>query len=174
VTRRGRHAIYIGPVASISGVAHVTLTVRNLRASETWYRRVFGMERAMEDRTASYVEVVLRHRASGVVIGLREHQAGVTARFDDTRTGLDHLALTVPDALALVEWRQHLIDLGVECSELIQHRTGTVVLLHDPDHIPLELHCPSPSPHEEGDAEGEEDAGGEATSNAAPAGAAPH
>lgn len=105
----------------------------------------------MENRTASYVEVVLLHRPSGVVIGLREHQAGVTARFDDTRTGLDHLALTVPDALALVEWRQHLIDLGIECSELIQQRTGTVVLLHDPDHIPLELHCPTPAATDEPD-----------------------
>lgn len=124
------------------------------------------MERAMEDRTASYVEVVLLHRASGVVIGLREHQAGVTARFDDTRTGLDHLALTVPDALALVEWRQHLIDLGVECSELIQHRTGTVVLLHDPDHIPLELHCPTPSQLDE--------AQPDADSGAEPARSAPH
>lgn len=129
------------PVSNLTGVSHLGLTVRDLRASESWYCRVFRLERAHADRGPHSESVALRDPATEMVISLRHHFGSGTARFDETRTGLDHVSFGVPDRAALVEWEERLRDLGVEHSPVAETDYGWVLVFRDPDHIQLELFC---------------------------------
>ncbi len=129
----------------ITGVAHVSLTVRNLRQSETWYCNVLGFERAEEVHEAHFDSVVLRHPDTPLALSLRQHHGASTARFDETRTGLDHVAFAVDDRSDLEAWAVRLQELKVEHSPLVDLDWGSVIVLRDPDHIQLELSCP-PAP----------------------------
>ena len=48
----------------------------------------------------------------GSMVGLVQNQANSGEAFDELRTGLDHLAFTVP-AAELDEWSRRLADAGV-------------------------------------------------------------
>lgn len=126
---------------TVTGVAHLSLTVRNLRLSETWYRELFGLERVSDDRQARFDAVVLRDPASQMVISLRKHHGAGTARFDESRTGLDHVSFGVADRAALESWEKRLQEFDVEHSPITQTPFGAVLVFRDPDHIQLELSC---------------------------------
>jgi catechol 2,3-dioxygenase-like lactoylglutathione lyase family enzyme len=128
-------------VGDLTGVSHLGLTVRNLRASEDWYTRVFRLERVHAERGPHSESVVLRDPESEMVIGLRHHYGAGAARFDETRTGLDHVSFGVPDQRALDDWVERLHDLGIEHSPVAETEFGWVLVLRDPDHIQLELFC---------------------------------
>ena len=134
---------YIAQVLTISGVAHVALTVRNLPKSETWYHQVLGFDRVREIHERHFDAVVLGQAESGLTISLRQHHGASTARFDETRTGLDHVALAVGDRQDLDRWVAQLDELHVEHSPVTDAGWGSVVVLRDPDHIQLELCCPT-------------------------------
>src|SRR5262249_48722969 len=62
--------------------------------------------------------------------------------FDETQTGLDHLAFVVPNQAALRHWCDLLTDHGVAFSPIAEARSipgAEVVVLRDPDNIQLEL-----------------------------------
>ncbi len=126
---------------SLNGVAHFALTVRNLRQSEAWYRDLFELERLAEEHTAHYDAVVLIHRPSRTVFSLRQHHGATTARFDETRTGLDHVSFGVADRADLDEWESRLKDMGIAHSSVAETGFGSVLVFRDPDHIQLELSC---------------------------------
>ncbi len=128
-------------MGDLTGVSHLGLTVRNLRASEDWYSRVFRLERVHAERGPHSESVVLRDPVSEMVIGLRHHFGAGSARFDETRTGLDHVSFGVPDQRALAECAERLRDLGIEHSPIAETDFGWVLVLRDPDHIQLELFC---------------------------------
>jgi len=125
----------------VTGVAHLSLTVRNLRISETWYRELFGLERVSDDRQARFDAVVLRDPDSQMVISLRKHHGAGTARFDESRTGLDHVSFGVADRATLERWERRLQEFAVEHSPITQTPFGAVLVFRDPDHIQLELSC---------------------------------
>jgi glyoxylase I family protein len=129
-------------VPAITGIVHVSLSVRNLRASEAWYQSVFGFERAHAERTPQFNCVVLRLPDSQLAIGLYDHHGASTARFDETRIGLDHLAFAVADRAALEEWNRRLKEMGIDHSPISESSATTVITFRDPDHIPVELFCP--------------------------------
>jgi glyoxylase I family protein len=128
-------------VPRILGVAHVSLTVRNLARSQHWYRTVLGLEGVFREQNRSFATSVLRDPESGLVIVLREHHGAGTARFDEKRTGLDHIAFAVTDRHALEEWAKRLTDMEVEHTPLQETDFGWVVVFRDPDHIQLEFFC---------------------------------
>jgi catechol 2,3-dioxygenase-like lactoylglutathione lyase family enzyme len=132
-------------VGSLTGVSHLGLTVRDLRASETWYCRVFGLERVHSDRGPHSESVTLRDPATDFVISLRHHFGSGSARFDETRTGLDHVSFGVVDRRGLDEWEQRLGDFGIEHSPITETEYGWILVLRDPDHIQLELFCRRPA-----------------------------
>jgi len=88
----------------VRGVAHVMLTVRDLRISEPWYRELFGLvtttNRTAEDGTG---HVAMLHPATRTVVALRAGDGGDPG-FDEHRVGLDHLAFGVTDRLDLDAW----------------------------------------------------------------------
>ncbi len=134
-------AAYIGPVPSITGVAHLSLTVRNLSLSENWYRDLFGLETVFNERHRHFDSVVLTDPRSQLVISLRKHHGAGTARFDETRTGLDHVAFGVTDRDELIEWEKRLTEFNVEHSPISDTDFGAILVFRDPDHIQLEFFC---------------------------------
>lgn len=128
---------------ALTGVAHVTLSVRNLHVSEAWYCRLFDLERVDEEHRPHSDAVLLRHPSSSVVLSLRQHHGAGSARFDETRTGLDHVSFGVPGREALEEWEHRLAEHHVDHSPITDTGTGSVLVFRDPDHIRLELSCPN-------------------------------
>lgn len=134
------------PVA-ITGLHHVSITVTDLEASLAWYQRVFGGERmpikfphyGCED--TGYGRLLVEPR-SGLVFGLHTNTGNDGERFDEARTGLDHLGFNVASRADLEAWTARLDELGIEHSgirALDQPFPFATVVFRDPDNIQLEL-----------------------------------
>lgn len=123
----------------LTGVAHISLTVRNLEISEKWYGELFGLSVVDREQTAHGETVRLADRSCPFEISLCRHDAGVTARFDESRTGLDHVSFGVPDLGALEDWERRLTERQIEHSPIAETPFGAVLVFRDPDHIQLEL-----------------------------------
>lgn len=134
---------------TITGVHHFSPTVTDIEASIAWYERVFGLERVpvtfphygSED---SGYAILLTDPRSGLAFGLHHHDANTGEPFLETRTGLDHLALTVPGRQELENWVAHLDALGIEHSgitDMDEPFKYSVLVFRDPDNIQLELFC---------------------------------
>jgi glyoxylase I family protein len=83
----------------------------------------------------------------GRLVGLVEHQASSGQPFDETRTGLDHLAFNVP-AVELPQWSSRLAHAGIEHSPPAPSAFGDqLIALRDPDQIQLQIYgTPDPLP----------------------------
>lgn len=122
-----------------TGTAHVDLTVRDLDASAAWYARVLGLEQVHRGRAETREVVVLRHPASGLVVGLNAHDANDGRPFSETRTGLDHVGLRVARREDLDEWLHRFEELGVEHSPIADTPGGSALVFRDPDNIQFDL-----------------------------------
>lgn len=130
------------PVAT-AGYAHVRLTVTDLARSRRFYEDVFGFDVAYElppDADEATREQlwflfggVIYAVPGGTLLGLRP--VGTDA-FDADRTGLDHLAIAVPDLDAAVV---ELDRLGIAHEDVKDLGVARMVELQDPDGIALEL-----------------------------------
>ena len=81
----------------------------------------------------------LLHPATGLTIGLMQHNPGKDGDFSEFRVGLDHLALTVTSREELERWIVQLDACDVKHSEIHDIPYGSVVVFRDPDNIQLEL-----------------------------------
>lgn len=132
-------------MATITGFHHVVLTVTDVERSVTWYEEVLGFTTAVSRDSDDARLRVLVHPASGVLLGLRQPLAPVGDRFDELRTGLDHVAFTVGTADELRSWEEALARKAVAFSPTAATAMGSVIVLRDPDDIQLELYLPAPS-----------------------------
>ncbi len=135
------------PAPGITGIHHISVTVTDLAASLAWYQRLLGADHlpmkfphyGCED--TGYGELLVDPR-SGVVIGLHTNTGNDGQRFDEARTGLDHVALNVASRADLEAWTARLDDLGIQHSGIrvgeqpFPFATG---VFRDPDNIQLEL-----------------------------------
>jgi glyoxylase I family protein len=137
----------IDTAPAVTGFHHFAPTVSDVEASAGWYERVFGMTRLPAPfphygaEQEGYAVVLLEPR-SGIVIGLHHHQANTGQPFDESRTGLDHIAFGVADHATLGAWASWLDRLGIEHSGVIDTDTPmpySVLIFRDPDNIQLEL-----------------------------------
>lgn len=131
-------------VPAVIGLQHLGLTVRDIDASEAWYTTVLGLVRVFVEahRTGDGYAVVMTRPGTGLFLGLDHHPGADRKAFSPLRTGLDHLALQVDSRQAIDEWITHLDALGVDHEPVVE--TGdpaphAMVLLRDPDAIPIEL-----------------------------------
>jgi glyoxylase I family protein len=122
-----------------SRIMYVGLSVTNVARSAEWYRDVLGFVTERSDANDAWDEVLLRHEASDVLIGLLQHRSNDGTPFSEFRTGLDHLELEVETMSELDRWRTRLDEHGVAHSGAHPH----IVTFRDPDNIQLELFCPS-------------------------------
>ncbi len=131
----------------ITGIHHFSVTVTDIEASLAWYQRLLGADRVplkfphygCED--TGYGELLIEPR-SGVIIGLHANTGNDGKAFDESRTGLDHVALNVATRADLDAWTAWLDELGIQHSGV---RSGeepfpfATVVFRDPDNIQLEL-----------------------------------
>ncbi len=132
-------------VPKLGGINHIGLTVSNVEASEAWYTRVLGLTRAfVEPHHQGTGHTVVLHRPDSPLfsMGLDKHDANQGERFDECRTGLDHVAFHVADRAELDAWADHFDRQGVPHS-VITERTEpfpyAILVFRDPDNIQLEL-----------------------------------
>jgi glyoxylase I family protein len=128
----------------IGDIHHLGLTVRDVDASGAWYANVLGFHRVGEytspDRTRR--KVFLRHDGLRTRLGLTQHRHGPADAFDETRVGIDHLALAVSSREELDGWAQRFSDAGVSFSPVATANSipgAAVLVFRDPDNIQLEL-----------------------------------
>jgi glyoxylase I family protein len=136
-----------GPAEADLGLHHLGLTVRDVRASARWYADVLGFEPAgsFEPAGGERRKIFLRHRGLALRLGLVEHRGSPKRPFDETATGLDHLAFAVSGRPELDRWAGRLAAAGVTFSPVAPSNTiagAWVLVFRDPDNIQLELFAP--------------------------------
>ena len=129
---------------TVTGLHHLSLTVRDIAASEAWYNEVLGLVRGFAEphATGDGYAVVMTRPGTGLFVGLDHHPDADRQMFSPRRTGLDHLALQVDSREAIDEWVRYLDEVGVEHETLFESTEPgphALVLLRDPDGIPIEL-----------------------------------
>jgi catechol 2,3-dioxygenase-like lactoylglutathione lyase family enzyme len=114
----------------LSGVHHIKLPVSDLARSEAWYGRVLGYRRAAEFvEKGVLMGIGMTHPAGGPDFGLRLDPARAKAA-----AGFNHLAIGVPDELAIEHLAARLDALGERHGGVIRTKRGWILpLLHDPD-----------------------------------------
>lgn len=131
----------------ITGVHHISFTVRDIEASVEWYQKVFGLDRVPVtfphyEREDTGYAVLLIDPTSGMALGLHENKDNRGELFDECRTGLDHIGFNVAGRSAMEHWAEHLSTLGIEHSgirDIEQPMAFSTLVFRDPDHIQLEL-----------------------------------
>lgn len=123
------------------GVAHVALTVRDVRASAEWYKRLFQLDPVLDEDAGDFHHIVFM-LPGGVMIGLHEHPSTDPGTFNETNMGLDHLAFACTDRSELERWAGRLEEMGITNSGVEDHSYGSDVSFRDPDNIALEFFAP--------------------------------
>lgn len=132
-------------VPKLGGINHIGLTVPDVEASEAWYTRVLGLTLAfVEPHHLGTGHTVVLHRPDSPLfsLGLDKHEANQGERFDECRTGLDHVSFQVADRAQLDAWADHLDQHGVPHSGITERTEPfpyAVLVFRDPDNIQLEL-----------------------------------
>lgn len=118
---------------------HLSLSVTDLERSVRWYQEVLGLEITANVEGASFRRTRMRSGSGAVTVTLTCHDERSGDRFDERRTGMDHVAFRLgPDDLAT--WKARLEDLRVEHSDVKSSSTQTAMItLRDPDNIQVEL-----------------------------------
>lgn len=122
-------------------IPHIALTVTDAPAAVAWYERVLGCRQVATVPHDGGYGVVLAAPGDRARLVLHHHDGSDGAAFDETRTGLDHVSLEVADVDALKLWADRLAALGVDHDppRHLEQFGKWVVVLRDPDGIPLEL-----------------------------------
>jgi glyoxylase I family protein len=129
----------------IKGFHHAALTVTDAEASSRWYQNLLGMQEVMVAGDDDVSLRILAHPEAGIMLGLRQYSSGQADRFDEFRTGLDHLAFEVTSADELAAWEQKLTNAGIAYTPAVEMPIGSVVVFRDPDNIQLEFWLPASS-----------------------------
>lgn len=134
---------------------HIAITVTDLPASIAWYERVFGVKFQMEVPHPGGTGMILADDTWSLVFALHRHDVNDGGLFSETRTGLDHIGLSVPGRADLEAWQAHLTAQGVELvavtdrplthSPIEDRPFGSILVFRDPDNVPLELFAPPAS-----------------------------
>ncbi|MDQ1520432.1 MAG: glyoxylase family protein [Actinomycetota bacterium] len=131
-------------MTEIVGIHHLGLTVSDVERSARWYQDVLGFERIgqLGDASAERQKIFLRHAGLDARLGLVEHRTSSRRPFDETESGLDHLAFAVPSHEELESWARRLEELGVRFSPIAASLSipgAAVIVFRDPDNVQLEL-----------------------------------
>lgn len=131
----------------ITGVHHISLTATDIDASLDWYQRLFEADRVdykflHYDAEDTGYGVLLIEPHTGLVIGIHTNAANKGERFDEARTGLDHLSFLVDGKAGLEAWMTRLDELGIAHTGIrdqFEPFVYSTVVFRDPDNIQLEF-----------------------------------
>ncbi len=127
-------------------LTHVAVTVTDLRRSTRWYSALLGAEPVLDEdeQTGGFHHTVFAI-GGGQLFGLHTHPEPATDRFDERRTGLDHISFGCADRAELQTWVARLDELGVTHGGIIDAHYGAGLSFRDPDGIALEFFAPPPA-----------------------------
>jgi catechol 2,3-dioxygenase-like lactoylglutathione lyase family enzyme len=129
----------------LRGFTHVSLSVRDLDASNAWYQSVLGLTTLVPPfvREGMYRETLLSVAGGRMALCLQQHLNNDGTEFSETRAGLDHIAFHVSSMADFAEWLTRFEEIGISFSrEPDSDEWGAMAILRDPDNIQVELHCP--------------------------------
>lgn len=124
----------------IAGLHHAMLTVCDLDRSSNFYGGVMGLEtfRTIPDDGVAGAKVIFS-LPDGNYFGIVQHARGDESRFDEMRTGLDHISFTVT-AEELPAWQKRFGAAGISSSEPAPAASGEmVIIVRDPDNIQVQI-----------------------------------
>jgi glyoxylase I family protein len=132
---------------SMGGFHHFGVTVTDVEASADWYQRVLGLERIPAKiphygNEMSGYAVLLADFSCGIIIGLQHNTRNDGQPFDEARTGLDHVSMSVPSRSDLESWAQWLDNSAVPHSgvtDIDDPIKYSALVFRDPDNIQLEF-----------------------------------
>jgi glyoxylase I family protein len=117
-------------------VTHFAVTVHDLDRSIAWYEALFGAPPLSVGDESTYRSAVWIEP----MFALHEHQAAAdTARFDEHRIGLDHVAFGCSTREELEAWPGRLDALGIVHASIVDAFYGSGLAFRDPDNIQLEF-----------------------------------
>ena len=122
---------------NLLGVSHLAFSVPDMAAAARFWVEVFGFEPLPSGPELHF----LVHREARLAVVVTDHGGTVDAGFDEHHTGLDHLALAVPDPDALEQWRRRLDRHGVPHSGVVATDAGWHLNLRGPNDFPIELYA---------------------------------
>jgi glyoxylase I family protein len=124
-------------------IAHVAVTVTDLARSTRWYGELLAAEPVLDEdeQTGNFHHTVFA-LGGGQLFGLHAHPGAAGDRFDEYRTGLDHVAFACHDRGELQTWAARLDELGIAHGGIVDAHYGSGVSFRDPDGIALEFFAP--------------------------------
>ncbi len=134
--------------SSSTSIAHVRLTVTDIERSRRFYESVFGWPVLLEvpDNADEATRNRLGFLFGGVIYDLGGTLLGLrpvgTDRFDEDRTGLDHIAFRLVNKSEIDSAAAHLDELGVVHEPVKDIGPSFILQFRDPDNIALELTAP--------------------------------
>lgn len=135
---------------SVTNYAHVRVTVSDIERSRAFYEYVFGWPVAFEvppdadEATREQLAFLFGgviYSFPGGLFGLRP-AAPAGDRFNEDRTGLDHVCFAVADRAELVAAVEALDARGLAHEDIKDIGVGQILEFRDPDGIALELMAP--------------------------------
>jgi len=131
-----------------NSIAHVRLTVTDIERSRQFYESVFGWPVLIEvpenadeatRNQLSFLYGGVIYDLGGTLLGLRPV---ANDRFDEDRTGLDHIAFRLGSKEELDSAALHLDEVGVAHEPVKDIGPSFILEFRDPDNIALELTAP--------------------------------
>jgi catechol-2,3-dioxygenase len=122
---------------SVERLAHLVLSVRDVRASKAFYTKVLGLKVANENIARGMV--FLSNGSDHHQLALFQRATGPTP--DETQPGLIHMAWRLADLDALRAAYRELKADGIEIESTIRHAMTHSLYVRDPDGHLVELYC---------------------------------
>jgi glyoxylase I family protein len=131
-----------------TSIAHVRLTVTDIERSRQFYESVFGWPVLIEvpenadeatRRQLDFLYGGVIYDLGGTLLGLRPVAGD---RFDEDRTGLDHIAFRMSSRTELDSAAAHLDELSIPHEPIKDIGPSYILEFRDPDNIALELTAP--------------------------------
>ncbi|MFW5419475.1 VOC family protein [Nocardiopsis sp. CNT-189] len=126
----------------VTGIAHITLSVRDIRESLDFYRTVLGFK-AVRTKDGKRILTTECRSACGMVLFLTQHEDHFNSLFDPRHAGADHIAFQAASVAELELWEERLTELDVDHAPIVHGPDGSVLAFSDPDGIQLELFAPA-------------------------------
>jgi glyoxylase I family protein len=129
-------------------VHHVVLTVMNLEISRDWYRRLLDTEPVLDEDAPALPEHHQGYHhtvfavSGGPLLGLHAHAGDRDDRFDELRSGLDHVSFGCADRTEIEKWQSRLDELGIKHGGIAEDPIGFGLSFRDPDNTAPEFWAP--------------------------------
>jgi glyoxylase I family protein len=131
-----------------TSVAHIRLTVTDIKRSRHFYESVFNWPINLEvpENCDDATRERLAFLFGGVIYNVGDSRVGLrpgsNERFNEHCTGLDHIAFRVTSKAELDDAARHLDDLGIVHEPIKDIGVMYILEFRDPDNIALEITAP--------------------------------